>query len=32
MNTHSYVPPPSPTPVFEVGNKISKKLGRMSKF
>ena len=32
MNTHSSLPPPSPTPFFEGGNEISKKLGRGSKF
>ena len=28
MNAHSSLPPPSPTPVFEGGNEISKKLRR----
>ena len=32
MNTNSSLPPPSPTPVFEVESGISKKLGRGSKF
>ena len=32
MNTNSSLPPPSPTPVFEGGSGISKKLGRGSKF
>ena len=32
MNTHSSLPPPSPTSFFEGGNEISKKLGRGSKF
>ena len=32
MNTHSSLLPPSPTLFFEVGNGVSKKLGRVSKF
>ena len=32
MNTHSSLPPPSPTSFFEGGNEISKKLGSVSKF
>ena len=31
MNTHSSLPPPSPTFFVEGGNEISKKLGRGSK-
>ena len=32
MNTHSFLPPTSPTPVFRRGNEISKKLSRGSMF
>ena len=32
MNTHSSLPPPSPTPFFEVENGVSKKEGRVNKF
>ena len=31
MNTHSSLPPPSPIPVFEEKDEISKKLSRESK-
>ena len=32
MNTHSSLPPPSSTPLFEGENEISKKLGRGNNF
>ena len=32
MNTHSSLPPPSPTIFFEGGNEILTKLGRRSNF
>ena len=32
MNTHSSLPPPSPTPFLKGENKTSKKLGRKSNF